>query len=401
MDRVEGQDNPVSERAGLRPGLFVRRAPARHAPVAALLRAAVRTGFGAPTEEVLALAPHLDREGVAAAMFHRVAPALHVLLRGAPGVATAVGDQLAAAHAEQLVRHTTALVELSRVDAAFEGIPFAVLKGPHLAERVWPRPDLRASYDLDVLVDRSRAPEVLERLLAAGCTVPQHDWARLLREGFAQLTVMLPSGLACDVHWELLATAAERRAFAFDAAAVLRRVRRVPLGPITAPVMDPLDTALHVVTHAALAGAGRLVWVLDTAYAVRQADRERLVERAHRTGAALPLAVVLHRAASVGALAADEPLLDVAGDPAWRRLAAAVDGRRPVEAAFGQRATGRLVLAATRSTSRQSSVALARAAVGAVRWVGRTPPGGPDLHARPRPADLAAARAFVRGAAGG
>jgi hypothetical protein len=97
--------------------------------------------------------------------------------------------------------------ELRRVLAAFDrsGIPALIIKGSHLAYTHYPRPDLRARTDTDLLIrrdQRERADRVLRKVLgytaqaklSGDLTATQALYTRTTAEGLA---------LMVDLHWRL------------------------------------------------------------------------------------------------------------------------------------------------------------------------------------------------------
>ena len=87
-----------------------------------------------------------------AALLHGVAPAVALHLRGRPDVPKELNQRLQGCYRDQLARHLRTLSDLRRASEALRraGLIWAVVKGPALAERLWPRPDMRLYVDLDL-----------------------------------------------------------------------------------------------------------------------------------------------------------------------------------------------------------------------------------------------------------
>ncbi len=90
--------------------------------------------------------------------------------------------------------------ELERVDELFtaQGIPYAVMKGAHVRECVYPDPSLRPSSDIDILVspaDRQRAARIL---LDDGFTV------HVKPDGVSHEATFSRGLTDIDLHWNLL-----------------------------------------------------------------------------------------------------------------------------------------------------------------------------------------------------
>ncbi len=365
----------------------------------------MRSLAGEPAELGIDVLSQIVPELVDAALFHRIAPVLHAFLDpGGQVQDPEQRDRLTAAYDEQVIRHVATISAVATVGRVCRsvGTAWAVLKGPVLAEVSWPRPELRTYYDLDILIPAASLPAVLAGLLGAGCTVPPQPWRGMRRHRVAQLTVRLPSGVLCDLHWELLAQGTERKAFRFSTPALLARSEVRALGSTTAPVLASDDAFVHTCVHASLAGATRLVWFADIALLARSTSNwTGVVEAARSARAGLVTAAMLHRAGSVLDPRCPPPVrAALTGRSAWGSVLGRLDDTRPVEQAFGRRGSGRLLYAATRASTVESMTTAVRAAVPAARWLLRTPPPGPDQHGWPEPSDRRAAEDLARTAAG-
>jgi hypothetical protein len=288
---------------------------------------------------------------VEAALQHGVAPALHLALRDEPDVPTELGEPLARAHAAQLFRHMRTLSEAERIAGvlAGKGIDWAVVKGPVLAEHVWPRPDMRMYGDLDLLVDRHRLGEVLAAMAEAEAVQVDLNWPMILQQMRAELTFQLPHGTSLDLHWDLVNEAELREVFHLRSE-LLQRRRTLPLGRMQIPTLDPVDTVLHLAYHTVRSGGHKLVWYRDLDLAVRKpdVDQDLLWRRSEESGTKLALAVAIGRAERLfgrpdGARRLPRSL--------WATVAASTEKLRPMPTVPGVRYSGQIVFSNTRDTS--------------------------------------------------
>ena len=137
------------------------------------------------------------------------------------------------------------------------------MKGPAIAERLYPSPDLRVYDDLDIVVapaDFSRAIDAFE---ASGLELLDRNWDLIRREGRGQLHLRLPLGTLADIHWHLLNREVVRNAFDVLVEPLFERARQIDLLGSPTRTLDPVDTLLHLGIHAALSGADRLLWLKD------------------------------------------------------------------------------------------------------------------------------------------
>ena len=269
----------------------------------------------------------------AAAALHRVTPAVAGHLAEIVGPSAGWAAKLAPARHAQLIRHLTAKSDLRTVASALEGVgaPWVTVKGPTLADRVWPRPDMREYYDLDVVVDRRGFGHALRALEDAGCVLVDRNWPLLRSTMRAELAMRGPLGTPIDLHWDIAVPKDLRRDFSTDVDRLLARSVPVELGGgVAARTLDPVDTLFHLAFHAAQAGANRLVWLGDLWFAasVPGLDGAELARRTEAAGASLPVALVLRRTEDVlGHLGHVPDSLRAAADTAWGRLVRARDGR--------------------------------------------------------------------------
>jgi hypothetical protein len=169
-------------------------------------------------------------------------------------VPDAARRSLAAGLAASRARHLVMTRELARAlrHCAADAIDVIVLKGPVLAETVYPDPALRPFSDLDLLVrpgDRRRADAAL-RALGYEPLADEHSWDFDI--AFDGATVYeSAAGVRIDLHWMLL-TEARYAWNQAGAAAVWERAVPITLAGERALGLAPEDLVLHLATHFAV-----------------------------------------------------------------------------------------------------------------------------------------------------
>jgi hypothetical protein len=175
------------------------------------------------------------------------------------------------------------------VSLSHEEIDTIVLQGAALGETAYPRPDLRHSHDIDLLIQRQdfrRAAPVMEGLgfRASGPggitdSVPH----RHVHE--SQLPLVLHEGLFHVPHHNVMPSEVWERA----------PIRTILDASVR--VLSPADQLVHTCAHAASGWhRGSLVWVTDAWFALASAphlDWDVVVDRAVRIRAALQVYVTL------------------------------------------------------------------------------------------------------------
>jgi Uncharacterised nucleotidyltransferase len=256
-------------------------------------------------------APALDWDVLLAlAQSEQVLPALAyaVVVRGTPAP-PAPRARLAGALAAARAGHVVMTRALAEVLAGFraEAIPVIVLKGPVLAETVYPEPALRPFADLDLLVtpdDRRRADAAL---IALGCRrlADAHSWQ--FDVAYDGATVYeTPGGIHVDLHWMLLT---EPRYAWNQAAERLVWCRATPIALAGEPALVlaredlVLHLAAHLAVHHALAGLLRH-WDIALVLSAGGLDWDVLLARAAEWRTRRALGLVL-----AGAEAAFGPLV--------------------------------------------------------------------------------------------
>jgi hypothetical protein len=226
---------------------------------------------------------------VAEANVHGLAPALAFALRLAGGLEVPLGTSECLAHglAQSTGRHVVLARALERVVARLgaDGLPVIALKGPLLAEMIYPHPGVRPSSDLDVLVRPADSVPVDATLRSLGYRPLGDDPpgpSDVDARGAAAYDG--PDGVRLDLHWRLVT---EPR-FVWDeaeACGIWDRARPVRFGASRVLSLAPDDLVLYLAVHLATHhGLGGLVWAWDIARLVRDErwtiDWETVVERA-------------------------------------------------------------------------------------------------------------------------
>ncbi len=191
--------------------------------------------------------------------------------------------------AEGTARHLILSGELGRLLEGFEGeqIPVIPLKGPVLAETLYPYPALRPYSDLDLLVRRDSVPRVDDLLHGLGYrrVADAHSFRFDLAYDRATLYEG-PSGVHVDLHWALLS---EPR-YSWDEGAgltVWERAVRIQVAGEEALGLCPEDLLLYLAVHLAVHhGLAGLLWYYDLFLVIERwasrLDWEALIARAAR-----------------------------------------------------------------------------------------------------------------------
>ena len=300
------------------------------------------------------------RELQMAALVHGVAPATYLHLRSSDDVPDELRSRLQTSHRDQLFRHMRVLSDMRPVVSALDdaGVAWVAVKGPVLAETVWPRADMRAYTDVDLVVDRRRFSDVLAALETVGASLVDRNWPFIRDQGRAELSLTLAYGTALDLHWDLVNDIDLRRVFRFPQEEMYERARRIQLEGMAVPTLDPVDTVLHLAYHSVLSGGHRLVWLRDfqLATAAPGMDWDELARRAERYGVRLALDLMIQRTQRV--LGPVAPSGFRGRRSLWSGVASVADRLRPVPALPGDnRLSGRIVFQSTRGGSASSLLA--------------------------------------------
>jgi len=172
------------------------------------------------------------------AWWHHALQAASLLDELPPDTANALRAARAGAAASYLAQREG----LERVDRQFDAarIPYAVMKGAHVRECVYPDPSLRVSGDVDVLVTRADRHRAARLLHEAGYTHHEN------RTTISHEASFVRSPVDIDLHWDILRPGRTRRPMAEDMLA-----RRQRVGGFWA--LSDSDALFVMLTHPAFA----------------------------------------------------------------------------------------------------------------------------------------------------
>lgn len=234
--------------------------PASPTPEHALLACLQALWNPAAKERLPALlAPGTDWDTFAhLAHAQRVAPAVYYVLREA-SVTSVTPQVMASLHrtylgaASQSLFYQTALRQiLGRLRQA--QVPVLILKGPILAEMVYPDPTLRPMMDVDIVVPPDQGPLARQALLDLGYQVyvePGDPPAGYQEVILGELTLVRESETwpVIDLHMDLMVRERHRRALRLDVREFWERAQPAHLLGEPVYVLDPADTLLHLCLH--------------------------------------------------------------------------------------------------------------------------------------------------------
>lgn len=183
------------------------------------------------------------------------------------------GRALWAAHARVSLREAILALQDAQIDAL-------VLKGPALAERLYPDPALRPSIDLDLLIEPARIDAAAKALMRLGYRAETGPTARYARAYQRQVHLERPQGPPIEIHAALYAgfgtTVPAEPVVARSAGYVLENRARCR-------ILDAEDEALYLAVHAAGHSFIRMMWLYDLKLVLRAHPGlhwESVVERA-------------------------------------------------------------------------------------------------------------------------
>ncbi len=255
-------------------------------------------------------------------------------------------------------RDIAALRDLDQLLTALE-CPWVVLKGRAVAEDLYPRPDMRHSVDIDLLVPPARFATVLATLESNGWQLLDRNWPLIAEVVPGELRLRSTRGDLLDLHWHVILMPEVRARLNLPTAHLLARRRILASG---LPALHPADQLVHLGVHAASSGANRLMWLLDAGLAARRVTDWSEVELASRAArAGHQLALVLSRASrALGTPAPRSALANMGAGPVWRALCQLVDWRSPPPLRPDDPALARSMARSVRDTTAASLVEFAR-----------------------------------------
>ena len=271
-----------------------------------------------------------------------------------------------------LARHLRATNDLG---AAYDslsaaGVPFMVVKGPALVERLYRAPDLRSYVDLDLLVRPADLEAAVNALESAGFRLLDANWPLLQAARVLELRLLSATGGAVDLHWSLC-KGPHRIDVAPPVQALLDRSVVWRSGAREYRVADWADTLVHLAVHAAGSGGHRLLWCADIRAAVEAAPEDAgdaLRERVHGWSAGPQVHLMLSRTRAVLGTPVPREWFDSLEVPrGWTRFAAGMDRMFPLSRQGGGRGPARMLARSASSSARQSWTSLGAKAIAAAR----------------------------------
>lgn len=172
-----------------------------------------------------------------------------------------------------------------------DGHEYAFIKGIALADQFYDRPGIRFARDIDVLVKRQTAVEIVERALTEGYTLLDTvDYSKTLSDRqdiraahrYQQVfNLVSPKGRHIEVHLEV-----DKEQGIFDERQLLFKSHQIDIDGRSLKTLNPIDHFLYVAYHCARHNWSRLHWLADLAAMERSplVDRRRLMERATEMG---------------------------------------------------------------------------------------------------------------------
>ena len=288
-----------------------------------------------------------------AAADHGVTNLVYLSTRGLDELDPKLSSLLTTVYHLNLTHHMKVLGELTAIGAALDaaGIEHLAVKGPVLAEVVYPRNDLRAYGDLDLIIPRRAFADAISTLIDAGCDVVDRNWRVIRREMRGQLHLTARFGTSVDVHWHMVNRASVRRSFRLDMDELFARARRVSLDGPEVLTLDAEDTLIQLALHAGLSGGVKLAWLKDIERAAADPglDWSQVLSRAHRFAVAEVVAVSLRRTRELLGAPIPEPVIgELGGSRVWQGIVRGSERLSPAGRPPNQPSLARAVTRATR-----------------------------------------------------
>jgi hypothetical protein len=206
---------------------------------------------------------------IEAAEYHGVAPSLYGIVNSAcpdlvpENVASALRDSYRDSARRSLILTARLFALLDAFEA--EGIPVVPLKGPVLAESLYPDPLLRPFSDLDLLIHKEDVPAALQLLKREGYALGAH-LARLSLPALMKLNCELlfrqERMTQVDLQWDI---APADYPFRFDVEILWRSLGRTRIGEREVASLSGESLLLFLCVHGAKHLWSRLQWLGDVA----------------------------------------------------------------------------------------------------------------------------------------
>jgi predicted nucleotidyltransferase len=155
------------------------------------------------------------------------------------------------------------------------GVEFIILKGPFLAEHVYPRQDLRVYTDIDLLVRESSLGLTGEVLADQGFQIVEEEKSSVFDEGKTQVHYYREDTLPIDLHWQIINLPTHEASISVDMDEIWRSSLKVKIGGVDARVLSREDALLFQCAHmTAHHDFNRLLWFKDVQQVVRRYQNE-------------------------------------------------------------------------------------------------------------------------------
>jgi len=180
---------------------------------------------------------------------YRVTPLLYHRLKNI-GVPAPLMKKLKTAYIANIWVNTALYNELSKILSVLqkEGIPVIVLKGAHLAEKVYGNIALRPMNDLDILVRKTDLLRAEEKLLEMGYSSSRDREIEEICAELHQLPALTKPDASVEIHWTIEFPTSP---FTIDVDGLWKRAQAETVAGIKTLVLSPEDLLLHLCLHAA------------------------------------------------------------------------------------------------------------------------------------------------------
>ncbi|OAD22691.1 hypothetical protein THIOM_001494, partial [Candidatus Thiomargarita nelsonii] len=180
---------------------------------------------------------------------YRVTPLLYHRLKHL-GVPAPLMKKLKTAHVANLWINTDLYNELSKILSTLQqaGIPVIVLKGAHLAEKVYSNIALRSMNDLDILIRKTDLFAAEKKLLEMGYSSSRETDIEEVCAEFHQLPALIKPNAAVEIHWTIEYPTSP---FKIDVDGLWKRAQATTIAGVETLVLSPEDLLLHLCLHTA------------------------------------------------------------------------------------------------------------------------------------------------------
>ncbi|MGR2737551.1 nucleotidyltransferase domain-containing protein [Billgrantia sp. Q4P2] len=143
--------------------------------------------------------------------------------------------------------------------------PYLFFKGPALAARYYDDPGVRCCGDIDLLIPRSRFPELIARALRSGYQPSDPPWLTSDQTALdfaisrqSVINILTPAGIEVEVHYQL-----DKRAALYDTDALLAARETLQVGDTTLHVMPTNELFVYLCLHNTRHYWSHLHWLVD------------------------------------------------------------------------------------------------------------------------------------------